>query len=211
MIYPELNQHRKTLQLEGEVWKPVLGWEGLYSVSNFGRVKRERRATTHKNQSTSFPMVYPEKILSANCDSRGYPQVALNAVSEGRERRVARVHRLVTEAFLDNPENKPFVNHKNSNPLDARVENLEWCTASENIRHAIEAGRLTYKLGEESPTNKHDADKVRRIYIEAKLKTMPQEKIGKKYGVPQITVSNILTKKTWGHLTDGIDEELDVH
>ena len=208
MIYPDINSVSDTLQLKGEVWKPVVGWEGLYSVSNLGRVRRERREVIHRNQVEDFRMVYPEKILKGNCDSKGYPQVRLNGKHFGKKHRVARIHRLVAESFIPNPLRKPHVNHMNSNKLDPRPENLEWCTASENLKHAYESGAKKVKLGENCPNNKYDRDLVSRIYMEAKARTMSQEKIGEKYGVPQITVSNILTKKTWGHVTDLIDREV---
>ena len=209
MIYPNINELSDTMQLEGEEWKDVLGWEGFYQVSCRGRVKRLRREVRHSNQAVSFEMVYPEKILKANPDSRGYPQVTLNGKHFGKKRRVARVHRLVAEAHLPNPEGKPQVNHINGDVKNACSENLEWCTASENQLHAYELGLREGVRGEKSGMNKHSVEKVKLIYQEAKARTMSQEKIGIKYGVPQITVSNILTKRTWKHITDKLD--LEVH
>ena len=208
MKYPEINSLSDTLLLEGEVWKPVLGWEGLYSVSNMGRVRREVREVVHSNQATSFRMRYPAKVLKAHCDSRGYPQVALNGKRFKKKRRVARVHRLVAEAFLPNPEDKPQVNHMNSDVLDARVDNLEWCTASENQLHAYHHGGKTPMIGGGNGNSKYDEDLIKKIYLSAKSREESQEKIGQRYGVPQITVSNILTKKTWSHITDLLDAEV---
>jgi len=205
MIYPKLNEMSEQMNIGGEVWRDVPDWEGIYEVSSRGRVKRLKRRVTHRNQVTDFVMVYPTKILKANPDSRGYPQVTLNAVSEGKSRRVARVHRLVAEAFLPNPKNKPQVNHINSDTMDANVYNLEWCTMSENQIHSWEAGRREAKLGEDSPVCRYSAGVVSDVYKLAKNKIMSQEKIGRYYGMPQITVSNILTKKTWRHVTDLID------
>ena len=208
MEYPCINELSGTLQLKGEVWKDVLGWEGLYQVSSLGRVRRLRREVKHSNQSVFFKMVYPEKVLKANPDSRGYPQVALNGKHFGKKRRVARVHRLVAESFISNPENKPQVNHIDGNPRNAELSNLEWCTAYENIRHASARGLLKPRVGTRNGMQKHDESKVASIYKEAKARTLTQTEIGLKYGVPQITVSNILRKKTWKHLTDKIDLEV---
>lgn len=205
MTYPDMNRLSDTLQVKGEVWRPVVGWEGLYSISNLGRVRREMREVIHRNQAESFEMTYPAKILKAHPDSRGYPQVCLNGKHFNKKKRVARVHRLVAEAFLENPENKPQVNHKDSNTMNPHVENLEWCTASENQIHSYGQGVRQILRGTSSGMNKHDIPTVIAVYKEAKAKTMSQEKIGKKYGIPQITVSNILTKKTWSHVTDDLD------
>jgi len=208
MVYPELNELSDRMNIGGEVWRDVCGWEDIYEVSNRGRVKRLKRRVTHRNQAGDFIMVYPTKILKANPDSSGYPQVTLNAVSEGKKRRVARVHRLVAEAFIPNPESKPQVNHINSNTMDANVYNLEWCTGSENQTHSWGAGQREKKCGEKSPVCKYKDGTIEKVYRLAKSKTISQEKIGALFSMPQITVSNILTKKTWSHITDLIDKEV---
>lgn len=101
---------------KNEVWRPVLGFEKRLLVSTAGRV-----FNTQKGGLSSF----------VNC--RGYVGVRVN--SAGRTRRL-RVHRLIARAFIPNPENKPFVNHKNGVRHDNRLENLEWCTPKENTDHA---------------------------------------------------------------------------
>ena len=208
MIYPEINELSDRMNIGGEVWRDVFGWEGIYEISSRGRVKRIKRRVTHKNQVTDFSMVYPAKILKAHPDSRGYPQVSLNGISEGKSKRVARVHRLVAEAFIPNPHNKAQVNHINSNTMDAHLSNLEWCTASENQKHSWGLGGRERKFGEDSPVCRYTEDVIAKVYRLAKMKAMSQEKIGKKYSMPQITVSNIRTKKTWRHITDLIDKEI---
>ena len=97
-----------------EVWKSVVGYEGYYEVSNLGRVRR----VTNKNN-----------LLVPNTLPYGYLQVCLsvNAV-----RKQHRIHRLVAEAFLPNPNNLPIVNHKDWNPSNNRVDNLEWCDVKYN-------------------------------------------------------------------------------
>tara|TARA_R110000850_G_scaffold267862_1_gene399011 strand:+ start:124 stop:753 length:630 start_codon:yes stop_codon:yes gene_type:complete len=208
MVYPKLNELSERMNIGGEVWRDVSGWEGIYEVSNRGRVKRLKRRVTHRNQATAFSMVYPTKILKANPDSKGYPQVVLNAVSAGKKKRTARVHRLVAESFLPNPQNKPQVNHINLDTMDARAFNLEWCTAGENIKHSWDAGIRDKKLGEDSHVVKYTNRIVREVYTLSLSRLMSQQKIGEAYGMPQITVSNIKTKKTWKHITDLIDKEV---
>jgi len=104
--------------LPNERWKDVVGFEGLYKVSDMGRV------ITSNYNNTGHP-----KILSGG-DVHGYRRVRLcGAKSVG-------VHVLVATAFIPNPENKPFVNHKNGKKFDNRAENLEWVTQSENTLHS---------------------------------------------------------------------------
>ena len=116
-----------------EQWKPIKGYEGLYEVSNLGRVKSIPRNGTKK----------VERILKQYFDRYGYLYVALSKTTKKKHK----VHRLVTQTFIPNPKNKPQVNHINGDKTDNRVENLEWCTGSENQSHSINNGlRKTKKV-----------------------------------------------------------------
>ncbi len=111
-----------------EIWKPILGYEGLYEVSNLGKV----RSLNWKNKKG----VVHELTYKL---TRNYFSVGLT--KQGKQK-WHKVHRLVATAFIDNPENKPQVNHKDCNKLNNCVSNLEWCTASENMRHAENNGLM---------------------------------------------------------------------
>ena len=113
-----------------EEWKDIKGYEGLYQISNLGRVKSLPRNGTIKE----------EKILKYSLDKYGYPQIVLN----NKKHKCFRVHRLVAEAFLLNPKNKSTVNHKDGNKTNNNVKNLEWNTIKENNDHALRTGLQRY-------------------------------------------------------------------
>lgn len=108
-----------------EIWKPIAGFEGLYEVSNYGRVKSLTRY---------------KKVIKPIIINRGYYQYQL---WHNGKCRVAFGHRLVAQAFIPNPDNKPFVNHKDENKLNNFVENLEWVTHVENCRYGTAIARRT--------------------------------------------------------------------
>lgn len=101
-----------------EIWKPVVGYEWLYEVSSIGRVK-------------SF-WFWIESIIKINC-SNWYNHVSLCL---NKNIKIYKIHRMVAMAFIQNPENKHYINHINWIKTDNQVKNLEWCTQSENIQHA---------------------------------------------------------------------------
>jgi hypothetical protein len=115
-----------------EEWKDIEGYENLYQVSNLGRVKSLERY----EESNSFIGVRRrgERILKPIIKPSGYLQVALSKNSKAK---TFTVHRLVAQAFIPNPENKPCIDHVNTNPSDNRLENLRWCTHKENSNNPL--------------------------------------------------------------------------
>lgn len=109
--------------MECEVWKDIKGYEGLYKVSNTGKVKSFQRNR--------------EKFLSDKYYENGYLRASL---SKNKKKKKVLIHRLVAETFIPNPENKPEVNHIDGNKRNNNVSNLEWCTRCENVNHAWETG-----------------------------------------------------------------------
>ena len=121
---------------EGEIWKPIRGYEGEYDVSNYGRV----RCRGFFQRTTDGKMIRMNpRLLTQQVSKSGYPRVEIS--KQGIQKKYS-VHRLVAEAFIPNPNNKPYVNHIDSNRANARAENLEWVTASENLIHAYKYGHF---------------------------------------------------------------------
>ena len=127
--------------MEKEIWKDVVDYEGYYKVSTLGRVKSLERRVKCSNY---YDKIVYGGILKIFKNHRGYICVALSRDSKMEN---FLVHRLVLMAFIPNPSNKLQVNHKNSIKTDNMVENLEWCTQSENMKHAYANGtkKKTYK------------------------------------------------------------------
>ena len=106
---------------EGEIWKPIEGYEGRYEVSNCGRVKsyaQDRRNGKIKTGNPTFKGYQSIKLSDGKGGSHWYP-----------------VHRLVAGAFIENPDNLPQVNHKDENKANNRADNLEWCINDYNVNY----------------------------------------------------------------------------
>lgn len=158
-----------------EKWVKIKGFD-CYEVSDCGRVK-----------SLKFNK---ERILKPNKRRHGYLAVELNGRSFS-------IHRLVLESFVPNTENKTDVNHKNGVKFDNRLENLEWCTHSENAKHSFKIGNQN-NSGSNHPQAILDEDKVKEIRNElANGFRGIGMKLAKKYGVSFYTISKIKKGKIW--------------
>ena len=139
-----------------EIWKDIKGYEGLYQVSNLGRVKS--LSIYRKNSVCEY--YSKEKILKPLKDKGGYLNVRLWKNKKGK---TIKIHRLVACNFLENTENKRDVNHINGIKTDNGVENLEWCTCSENIKHAFDTGLKKSNKGVNNPMyGKHHTEETKK-------------------------------------------------
>jgi hypothetical protein len=135
-----------------EIWKDVVGYEGLYLVSDLGNMK-------------SLPRGFTKGKILKPMLQRGYANICL--CKNGIIKRV-RIHRIQAIAFIPNPENKPYINHKNGVRNDNRIENIEWCTNSENQKHSFDVlgrkpaygmlGKTGSLCKNSKPVNQYDID-----------------------------------------------------
>ena len=114
-----------------EIWKDIEGYEGLYQVSNMGNVKSLGRYRKTKHNGVAW---LKEKIMKPKIGKNGYYEISL--MKNGKHKSHI-IHRLVAKAFIPNPENKPCIDHINTNRFDNRIENLRWCTQKENLNNPI--------------------------------------------------------------------------
>lgn len=126
-----------------EIWKDIEGYEGHYKVSNLGRIKSLIKWNGNRYVKCER-ILKPYRQKSIKNYYRSVIKLKKYGVSKD-----CKVHRLVAKAFIDNHNNYPMINHIDGNPLNNCVENLEWCTQKENVKHAIDTGlRSVYKISE---------------------------------------------------------------
>lgn len=182
-----MNDKNVWLSLENlphEEWRDVRDYKGLYKVSNLGRLK----SISYGNEKIRKPVLCKPGYFSLVLYKDNFPQSA-------------RIHVLVAQAFIPNPENKAYVNHKDGNKLNNRLENLEWLTPSENLRHALDTGLK--KRGHEHSRAKLTAEQVRYI----RRICIPGDRefgfgaLARKFGVCIATISEIYHGKTYKNVT----------
>jgi hypothetical protein len=165
-----------------EIWKNIINYEGLYQVSNMGRVKSLWKGK--------------ERILKSGKSIWGYYLVNLH--KNGKIKTYS-VHRLVGIAFISNPDNKPEINHIDGNKTNNRADNLEWCTHLENIEHAYIIGLHTQK-GEKNGHSKLTDVQVLEIRKKYDTGKYIQQELADEYNVSIGAISAITTNKNWSHL-----------
>lgn len=121
-----------------EIWKDIIGYEGLYQISNLGNIKALEKSVWNGQGYIHFP----EIIRKPNPDKDGYLNITLSNCGKVK---TYKIHRLVAEMFIPNLKNKPQVNHKDGNKTNNCADNLEWCTNQENQQHAYRTGLKNQK------------------------------------------------------------------
>ena len=160
-----------------EEWRAVIGYEGWYSVSNLGRVRRDRRG----------PHTRIGKILRPTIKPSGYAVVTLNRNGVGH---VVHIHSLVAKAFL---KCRCQVNHKDCDKVNNALENLEYVSPLENIRHSIANGRPSWLSGELARAAKLTASQVDAIRADSRICRV----VAKEHGVSRSTISRVRRREVY--------------
>lgn len=160
--------------MEIEIWKDIVGFEDRYQISNLCRVK------SLMCHNPGLGWIKREKIISHRISKAGnYYVVTLRL---NYKTFVKKVHKLFAIAFIPNPENKKFVNHKDGIKLNNDINNLEWCTSSENNQHAWDTGLKIRKYGEDNHCSKLTDSQVKEI-VEMLDSGVPVRRICKDFNV----------------------------
>jgi predicted XRE-type DNA-binding protein len=167
-----------------ETWKDIESYEGYYQVSSHGKIK-----SFHRNREGL--------LICLSEDKDGYLQVQLH---KNKKRKWFRVHRLVAQAFVPNPDNKPIPNHKNGIKRDNDKSNLEWVTISENTQHGFDKLNRKSLKGESVGTSKLKSEDVLNIRTLLDSGLYSQREIANMTKVSQSQINRIKNNKQWRHL-----------
>lgn len=178
-----------------EEWRPVVGYEGLYEVSNHGRVRSFGRYRRGINDSKRF---CPGRILTLILNKDGYPIVNLYASTDSTSKKTFRVHRIVADAFLcPAPDGKNEINHINGIKTDANATNLEWVSHAENQAHAGRIGLMAH--GDSHPKTLLSTNEIHEVRV-LQLQGLSQREIGERFGVSRHVIGFVLRGQTYKHV-----------
>jgi len=186
----------KDVKFTEEVWKDIPDFEGIYQVSNFGRVKSLERLTKNK-QGTCLRK---EKLLTLNISNKGYAKVKLYNTNKNIKKTIF-VHKLVGVCFLDNLNQYKEINHIDGDKLNNKMDNLEWCSRSHNVKETYRLNlkkEETYK-GEGNATSKlkeQDVLLIRKLHKQG----MSNKELAIKFNVVSGTIGFIVNNQTWKHI-----------
>ena len=184
--------------LDGEIWKDIKDYEGLYQMSNKQRVKSLDRYKTFEN-GVKF-LIRKAVLIKPRIRKTGYVTVGLYR-SEDDSKKEHFIHKLMLQTFVPNPENKLEGNHKNGIKTDNSLENLEWCTRAENNRHAIDTGLLVAPKGiyvHNAKFTEHQIRLIKRFY--RRYPNANQRKVSKKMNICYKQLNKILKGGSWKHI-----------
>lgn len=183
---------------EPEIWRDVPGYEGLYQVSDRGRVRSLDRTITAKRRSGPYQKRFPGKVLRTNKGIAQYP--GLTICKDGQRVDIF-VHELVLEAFVGPRPPGMVCNHRDSNRHNNVVSNLEWCTQFDNRHHSMDKGLWHPFLlrGEASPSAKLTEEQVRNIRIRVTQGTSMYA-LAREFDVRDSTIYKIVHRQRWKHV-----------
>ena len=176
--------------IRGEKWRQAVGFSDRYYVSNKGRIF----TTSAHNKKDNPTIMRPARSFNKRTNSFEYYKTVMDG-------RTVVVHRVVAQTWIPNPASKPFINHKNGDKVDNRVENLEWCSASENTLHAYRTGLEKKQLGEKHHATHLTNEQVKQFKWEwANERKMTRKEYAKELGVSEATIKDIIRGRSWGWL-----------
>lgn len=179
-----------------EEWKDIDGFEGLYQVSNKGRVRSLDRIITRKLPNKTEKVKLKGKVISNRDNGSGYKYVSLGRRKNGKKY----VHRLVASHFISNENEHLHINHLDHDRGNNVVENLEWCTIQENCEYKVKNNRVPHgTLHHRAKITSDDVREVRRLLAEGNLL---QREIGCIFGISSSSVRDIKDGKTWRRVLD---------
>lgn len=177
--------------LDGEIWKHINGFLGLYMISNKGRLKKIPHEVKSSNQYGNFTIEKPEKLIHGWVNSDGYVRHKIKAIDNTFKQIFE--HMLVANAFIENSDDTLEINHKNGNKKCNEVSNLEWVTHKGNMEHA-------YKNNLISPKRNCDIDVETCKNIKRDLiKDIPVHEISNKYNYSKRKINYIKRGDTYTH------------
>lgn len=176
-----------------ETWKPVLGYEGHYEVSDLGRV---RSTDTRINLASGRTRVRKGRVLAEQWTNRRYASISL---ARDGETNGARVHRLAAVAFVENPNSADEVNHIDGDRRNNAASNLEWVTRAQNNDHAISSGLKIAVKGVAHGMARLSEETVLAIRAKHSQGTS-MYRLAKNYGVSIQTISAIVNRRSWSHI-----------
>lgn len=200
-------EHYKNVSLENiseiidgelvvEQWKDIIGWENIYQVSNFGRVKTLARKSEYGHFGGISIWTTIEKIKKQSFTKKKYLSVSFNA---NRVFKTFPVHRLVAIHFILNLENKPQVNHKWGIKWDNRASQLEWATSREDRIHAIHVLKVKSGIGIKNANSKLTEEQVVLIR-KMRDEGISYYKISKIFNMDRSTIRDICLRTIWKHV-----------
>lgn len=173
--------------LPGEIWAPVIGYEGLYEISTYSRIKSLERVDCRGQHRKTL-------VRLQSYDEDGY---FICSLSRDRVDKMVRPHRLSAAVWIPNPLNLPEVNHKNGIKTDCHISNLEWTTSKGNRIHAVETGLAKSMKGQ----NNKGCVLADEQVIEIFNSPLSNRELANKYNIGLLAINRIKIGKTWGWLT----------
>jgi hypothetical protein len=182
-----------------ERWLPVVGYEGFYEVSDTGRVRALERSGVHRGRWGDMVMRFPAREMRICTTTAGYHYVALKLPSQKSIKYL--LHRLVMFAFVGvPPQSRPQVNHKDGNKANNRLDNLEYVSSAENLKHCIQV--LGKKRGESAGNARLTDAQVLAIRKDRRL----LREVAADHGVSLQTISKVRNGHAWAHVRELMKE-----